>query len=54
MLVWCWYSVVDGGPTSNQHWVNASSLLGKTTRPFRPETRNSVLPESLDSELGPP
>ena len=22
MLGWCWANVVDGGPASNQHWVN--------------------------------
>ena len=26
MLVQCWADVVDGGPTLNQHWVNASCL----------------------------
>ena len=28
MLVWCWSNVVDGGPTSNEHWFNALCLLG--------------------------
>ena len=28
MLGWCWASVVDDGPTSAQHWANASCLLG--------------------------
>ena len=28
MLVLCWASVVDGGPTLNQHCVNDSCLLG--------------------------
>ena len=28
MLGWCWASVVDGGPTSAQHWLNVSCLLG--------------------------
>ena len=27
-LRWCWASVVDDGPTSAQHWANASCLLG--------------------------
>ena len=27
MLGWCWTSVVDDGPTSNQHRLNASCLL---------------------------
>ena len=27
MLVQCWASVVDDGPTLNQHWVNVSCLL---------------------------
>ena len=35
MLVQWSASVVDGGPTLNQYWVNASCLLGagKTWRP---------------------
>ena len=28
ILVWCWASFVDGGPTANQHWVNISCLPG--------------------------
>ena len=28
ILGWCWASVVDDGPTSAQHWANASCLLG--------------------------
>ena len=28
MLVQCWASVEDGGPTLNQHWVDVSCLLG--------------------------
>ena len=28
VLVWCWASVVDGGPTSNQHRINVSRLQG--------------------------
>ena len=28
MLVQCWASVADGGPTLHQHWVNVSCLLG--------------------------
>ena len=28
MLGWRWASVVDDGPTSAQHWANASCLLG--------------------------
>ena len=31
MLNWCWASVVDGGATSTQHWVNVSCLLGSHT-----------------------
>ena len=31
MLVQCWASVTDGGPTLNQHYVNVSCLLGKTS-----------------------
>ena len=35
MLVWCWASVVNGWPTSNQHWPNVSSLLGPSwERPY--------------------
>ena len=28
MVVWCWISVTDGGPTSTQHCFNVSCLLG--------------------------
>ena len=28
MLVQCWASVEDGGPTLNQRWVDVSCLLG--------------------------
>ena len=28
LSVQCWASVVDGGPTLNQQWLNVSSLLG--------------------------
>ena len=28
MLVQCWASIVDGGPTLYQHWLDASCLLG--------------------------
>ena len=28
MLIWCWASVVDAGPTINQHWNNVTCLLG--------------------------
>ena len=28
MLIRCWADVVDGGPTSTQHWFNVSFLLG--------------------------
>ena len=28
MLVQCWSTVSDAGPASNQHWFNASCLLG--------------------------
>ena len=31
MLVYCWYSVVDAGPTLNRDWVNASFPLGVTS-----------------------
>ena len=27
-LVYCWASVVDGGPAVNQCWANVSCLLG--------------------------
>ena len=27
MLGWCWADVVDGGPTSTQHWLNALCLF---------------------------
>ena len=28
MLVYCWSSVVDAGPTLNQHWIRVLSLTG--------------------------
>ena len=28
MSVQCWPTICDTGPTSNQHWFNASCLLG--------------------------
>ena len=28
MLVQCWPTICDAGPTSNKHWFNASCLLG--------------------------
>ena len=28
MLLWCWASVADGGPTLQQHWVSVLCLLG--------------------------
>ena len=28
MMVQCWPTVCDAGPASNQHWFNASCLLG--------------------------
>ena len=28
MLLQCWSTVFDAGPTLKQHWVNASCLLG--------------------------
>ena len=34
MLVWCWASVEDGGPTSNQHWFRVWSMPGLAT--YRP------------------
>ena len=27
-LFQCWHTVFDGGPTLQQHWVNAPCLLG--------------------------
>ena len=29
MLFLCWANVVDGGPTSKQHWFNVLCLLGE-------------------------
>ena len=28
MLLWCWATVFDAGPTSHQHWINVPCLLG--------------------------
>ena len=33
MLLQCWASVEDGGPTLKQHWVNAPCLLGRQVSP---------------------
>ena len=33
MLVYCWASVADGGPTLKQHWFNVSFLLGRPRKP---------------------
>ena len=30
MLVLCWLSVIDAGPTWNQHWLNVAHLLRST------------------------
>ena len=27
ILIWCWASVVEGGPTSNQYWANVLYFL---------------------------
>ena len=46
MLVYCWASVVDDGPTLNQHWLNVSCLLGiarippKNVKSFPQQTRD--------------
>ena len=40
-LVQCWTSVVDGGPTLNQSWVNVSCLLGGTGPPLETLTLTS-------------
>ena len=45
MLVQCWASVVDGGPTLNRHWVNvSSSLASNASRSLRAsqQTRDVV------------
>ena len=41
MMVQCWPTVYDAGPTLNQHWFNVTCLLGMRT--YRPDTR-SILP----------
>ena len=33
LLVQCWASVVDGGPTLNHQWLNVSRLLGNPRNP---------------------
>ena len=33
MLVQCWFTVYDAGPTLNQQWDNVSCLLGLMSRP---------------------
>ena len=38
MLCQCWASVVDGGPTLTQHWVNVSCWAVMMNKiPFLPE-----------------
>ena len=32
LLVQCWASVVDGGPTLDQHWFDVSCLLGSESK----------------------
>ena len=32
LLDQCWASVVDGGPTLNQQWLNVSCLVGCPSR----------------------
>ena len=44
MLVQCWASVVDGGPTLAQHWIDVSCLLG---RPSFLNTLKEVIKISL-------
>ena len=31
MLVYCWASVIDSGPTLNKHWINVSRVSGIVT-----------------------
>ena len=37
MLTQCWPTICDAGPASNQHWFNASCLLG-CVQPSKPKT----------------
>ena len=34
MLIYCWASVADAGPTVNQHWLNIPCLLWYHRRPI--------------------
>ena len=36
VLVCCWATVVDGGPTSNQHWVHVPRSVGKDRSRWTP------------------
>ena len=38
MLVWCWASVADAGPVSNQHWFYVSCLRGWFFNPHMSQT----------------
>ena len=38
----CWSTICDGGPTSNQHWFNASCLLGAAFNPVNTKHYCSV------------
>ena len=44
LLVQCWLTVYDVGPTLNQHWINASCLLSII---FHSYAANSFYPEYL-------
>ena len=49
MLVCCCPDVVDGGPTSNQHWVTVSYLLGYCSA--KPKGSNCLLFKALNLPL---
>ena len=51
MLVQCWASVVDGGPTLDQHWVYVSCLLGPGFRSVRQQTSFSCRCVLTDLDL---
>ena len=42
MLCQCWASVVDGGPTLAQHWVDVPCLLGYFNDVFKLKLLNAL------------
>ena len=53
MLVHCWASVEDGGPTLYKHWQNVSYLLGMPENTTRLPNAGSMLGQhNIDPAFG--